>query len=256
MQVEPSMNGRLSARHGRRVRWKTVLVAQDWASIFASALVIIPLAITATITDAANRSFVAYDGTLSLQYFPNSTIPAWLAIVVPLLSFVISLAVLEIMAARQLNASPTSAWASTIHFIIDFICVFLVNSLLTEVTKLLVGRYRPDWLARCNPQVPATVELAYGLPASENPACNTSLSSSKITDGHKSFPSGHASTAFSLGVYCAGYVLWAAFHRATTKRSSTTPAERDTRPFMQRALAELGATAAFFWALFQLSWAW
>ena len=218
MQVEPSENGRMSALHSRRVRWKTVAMAQDWASIFASVLVIVPLAITATITDAANRSFVAYDGTLSLQYFPSSTIPAWLAIVVPLVSFLISLLVLEILAARQLNVSPTSAWASTVYFIIDFICVFLVNSLLTEVTKLLVGRYRPDWLARCNPQVPSTVELAYGLPASENPACNSSLSGSQVTDGHKSFPSGHASTAFALGVYCAGYVLWAAFHRTPANR--------------------------------------
>lgn len=64
-----------------------------------------------------------------------------------------------------------------------------------QALKVSVGRLRPDYLALCQPAMPAAADLTltYGQPASANPACNAPPSST-LTDGHYSFPSGHTST--------------------------------------------------------------
>ncbi|KND04052.1 uncharacterized protein SPPG_01497 [Spizellomyces punctatus DAOM BR117] len=69
-----------------------------------------------------------------------------------------------------------------------FLSVTLTFFMVT-VTKLLVGRLRPDFLARCQPD-PITLNCR-------------SNDTSEIRKGHMSFPSGHASrTAAGLGFAC------------------------------------------------------
>lgn len=52
-----------------------------------------------------------------------------------------------------------------------------------QVIKMSVGRLRPDFLARCQPVVPNPLTVQYGLPASDNPACQVAPSG-ELTDGH------------------------------------------------------------------------
>lgn len=260
MQLEMEMDpaeGSLTARANQRVHWRTVIRSQDWASITATTLIIIPLAVTSYYTHVKDRSFVVYDGSLSLPYYQNSTIPVWVAVLVPSISMLVSLVGIELMGAPTRNVSSTWAVASVLHFVIDFVSVFIVNGTLTETTKLMVGRFRPDWLARCAPTVPSSgVTPTYGLPASDNPACHSSLGASKLLDGHKSFPSGHSSTAFSLGMYCAIYVLWATYHRGTYAGSRKQYGRMEERSWRERLLMGIGSLIAFLWAFFQFCWAW
>lgn len=158
----------------------------------------------------------------------------------------------ELAARRRLGASSTAAFASALHFSLDAMCVWIANALLTNVFKLLVGRYRPDWLARCQPAAPAPLQVAYGLPASANPACASGLPLSEIKDGHLSFPSGHASTAFAWGVYGAAYCLWAAFWRPARRYAAAGQA----RTWRERAAEDACSTLVFYWALWQPAWAW
>lgn len=58
----------------------------------------------------------------------------------------------------------------------------LMNTMVTEVSKRAVGRWRPNALARCQPQ-PADGTVVIGAPASANPAC-TAPASHKLTDAH------------------------------------------------------------------------
>ena len=250
MQMERQVSIRSPQR--KRIQWRAVFADQDYASIFMTILAIIALIIFSTVVqDPASQSFLVYDATISKIYNPNSSIPFAVACIVPLVCLLLSLGVLEIYLASAFNFSLTSAVAATVHFIIDFVCTGVVTGVITEVTKLLVGRLRPDFLNRCNPPVPSTVTIGIALPPPDNPQCNSSLSASKLEDGHKSFPSGHASTAFSLGVYVAGYVLWATFYRPSRKYFT---ADKDPS-FVKRIMREITYSLAFFWIIFQLGWA-
>eukprot|EP00741_Cyanophora_paradoxa_P008754 tig00000140_g8475.t1 len=79
--------------------------------------------------------------------------------------------------------------------------------ILTEIVKMTAGRLRPDFLERCfPPSDPAAVAFLKAAPASGRPYLTTAdcLGDKKvITEGRKSFFSGHTSSAFTIAVYVA-----------------------------------------------------
>jgi membrane-associated phospholipid phosphatase len=218
--------------------------------------------VSSTISDSASRSYLTYDATIANQYNPNSTIPFWLAVVLPLICMILSLAVYEyIFYNTSMAFSKTSVVATALHFLIDFIFAAVVTALITEVSKLLVGRFRPDWLSRCIPATNST-EPSWGLSPADNPACTSGLPDSKLEDGHKSFPSGHSSNAFAMGVYISGYVIYCTYFRTATRYYNT---RKNTAgggggggagQWKQQILGEMGTALSFVWILFNLSWAW
>lgn len=86
--------------------------------------------------------------------------------------------------------------------ILAFAISVLVNGFVTNFLKVWIGRPRPDFLARCQPRDGTNVD---GLVTVE--VCTTS-DQSKLEDGFKSLPSGHASISFSsfyfLSLWMAG----------------------------------------------------
>jgi len=243
-----------NARPQGRLNLKTAVWLQDWATITFTVIIIVVEAIYTAVANPIDRPFTIYDGTISMPYVGDSTIPYWVVPTVGIISMLLSLAVFELLWGHRHGIAATNAVASFIFFLVDFISAAAVNVLLTDISKILVGRFRPDWLDRCQPAVPSTIAVEYGQPASLNPAClQTTLSESKISDGHKSFPSGHSSTAFVLGAYIAGYCLWAAFHR--TSRTYAPEAGKE-RFFKDRLLADVASMTTFIWILWNISWAW
>jgi membrane-associated phospholipid phosphatase len=253
----PTMNTPPASPHppNTKLQWKQVLVSQDWASIFVNTFIVVGLIVTSQLNDTADRTFFTYDATIANEYHPKSTIPFWLAIVVPLLCMLLSLAIYEFVAYRRnINFfSLTSVLASVLHFFLDFCFAAVVTSLLTEVSKLLVGRFRPDWLSRCQPVTNSTVIPSWGISPSDNPECtNVEIPQSKLEDGRKSFPSGHASNAFAMGVYISGYVMYCTYFRAARKYYS----RKKEGTWLQRVVEEMGTALSFLWILCNLSWAW
>lgn len=127
-----------------------------------------------------------------------------MAIFVPLVSLLLGIAVRNRSNLRGVISNGELSW------ILFFVTAGITTSIVTEVLKNLVGRYRPDWLDRCSPTVPGTVIIeSWGATSSDNPPCtNDDISASKLDDGRKSFPSGHSSISFSLGTVVVFHAGW------------------------------------------------
>lgn len=214
---------------------------------------IVALIIVGVTLDPRTNAFVIYDATISKEYHPDSTIPYWLAIVIPLISLFLSFGFFE-FCRRQWSSGVSSARRELgicLVFFLDFVEAGVVNGIITDVTKNVVGRYRPDWLSRCQPSIVNPVEIqGFGLSPSDNPECTrTDIPSSKIDDGHKSFPSGHSSTAFCLGIFVCGYCIWQLFSKWKEYSSRCTL-------IGTRTMYSLCRSGVFFWILLQIGWAW
>ncbi|KAJ3397456.1 hypothetical protein HDU92_007845 [Lobulomyces angularis] len=94
----------------------------------------------------------------------------------------------------------------------------LFTLLITTLLKLSVGRLRPDFLDRCNPEGWNTTDISV-LTSFPPPLLTCRGDPAIINEGRVSFPSGHASSSFT------GAFVWAAWiflvlHRARCDFSS------------------------------------
>ncbi len=72
----------------------------------------------------------------------------------------------------------------------------VLNGVITDVIKLSVGRPRPDFLRRCFPPYGVVPPGLFDDSSSVVPSCPNGVPA-VIEEGLKSFPSGHASFAFT-----------------------------------------------------------
>ncbi|SCU87956.1 LADA_0E07272g1_1 [Lachancea dasiensis] len=83
---------------------------------------------------------------------------------------------------------------------------WVANNLVTDFLKNLIGRPRPDFLARCKPKEGTPVDVL--VTAAE--VC-TSKNLGRLRDGFRSTPSGHSSESFAglgyLSLWLAGQLL-------------------------------------------------
>jgi diacylglycerol diphosphate phosphatase/phosphatidate phosphatase len=110
-----------------------------------------------------------------------SIIPTWLLIILCLLPF-------PVYAIFQIWQKSLHDWH---HATLSQLAGITITLLITDVLKFLGGRYRPSYLARCNP----------------NPVSGVCQNSGKeVIDGQLSFPSGHSSTIFVSWTFLCIYL--------------------------------------------------
>eukprot|EP00761_Pharyngomonas_kirbyi_P003029 gb/GECH01003033.1/.p1 GENE.gb/GECH01003033.1/~~gb/GECH01003033.1/.p1 ORF type:complete len:296 (+),score=37.66 gb/GECH01003033.1/:1-888(+) len=171
----------LSFFRRRRPSWWHNSYIIDWVLLLVSLIILIIM--ETAIPPWSGRSFNPSDPALSFP-LQSSIFPTWSLI---LIAFVTPIIVITIMQIWVKSGHDFH------HAILSLLEAFLINGLITNTFKLLVGRYRPDWIERCDPN--------------DSGICQSS-NTSEIADGRKSFPSGHSSVSFCgmtfLSLYLAG----------------------------------------------------
>jgi diacylglycerol diphosphate phosphatase / phosphatidate phosphatase len=141
---------------------------------------------------------ISFDPSINYPYNASNTVPSW---TLPFISVVIPAAFMSLffsLAKRQgEQSSEATASVSNRHFILFsretslrvlhlcFLGLVLAVSftyITVNCAKLSTGRPRPDYIARCKPLDLTSVPLV----------CRTPADSKLLSDGSKSFPSGHA----------------------------------------------------------------
>ncbi|KAG5521588.1 hypothetical protein RHGRI_033968 [Rhododendron griersonianum] len=130
--------------------------------------------------------FVGKDMMTDLKYPLNeNTVPVW---AVPMYSVLLPIVVFLVFYLRRQDVYDLH------HSILGLLYAVLITGVLTDAIKNAVGRPRPDFFWRCFPDGIAKYDQW------DNVICHGK--DSVIKEGHKSFPSGHASWSFAgLGFF-------------------------------------------------------
>ncbi|ORX51526.1 acid phosphatase/Vanadium-dependent haloperoxidase [Piromyces finnis] len=190
----------------------------DWIFILLVIIATVPFAIIKPF----EREFRLNDDTISHPYKEGESFS------VPLLIFcTVGLPVILIVCYH----TYTKDLKYSLHQSIMGFCVSIsLTMFVTTLIKVSVGRYRPDFISRCQVNITKVEEIYNSYKFSNkidfgprnlyNTTICTNPDTSVIDEGRKSFPSGHSSFAFStltfLSLFLAGkihlydgnYIFW------------------------------------------------
>ncbi|KAG6655815.1 lipid phosphate phosphatase 2-like isoform X3 [Carya illinoinensis] len=134
--------------------------------------------------------FVGKDMMTDLKYpLKDNTVPIW---AVPMYAVLLPIAIFLFFYFRRRNVYDLH------HSILGLLFAVLITGVITDAIKNAVGRPRPDFFYRCFPD---GNELYNQL---GDVVCHGK--DSDIKEGHKSFPSGHASCLGFLSLYLSGKI--------------------------------------------------
>jgi len=164
----------------------------DWAVIIFATLVGIAIGFI----KPQQSQFSVLDKSISYPLIPKQTLSGAIAIGI---SVSIPTIIILIWSVAQSNGR------SFHHGVLGLLLSNSLALLLVQIFKVGVGRLRPDFLARCQPELTDYVEKL-GTLSNFSICMQTDIK--MIYDGQKSFFSGHAATAFAsfgfLSLFLAG----------------------------------------------------
>ncbi|KFH70072.1 hypothetical protein MVEG_04875 [Podila verticillata NRRL 6337] len=149
--------------------------------------------------DPFHREFSVQNSAIMYSYRLKDSVPTWALIVISVGGPV----VLILLVGLGIRRSPYDVHNGVLGLLVSV----LLTTMFTQVIKVTVGKQRPDFLARCIPML-NEVKITQDVPLSlwTIDVC-TQTDKSILQDGMRSFPSGHASTAFAGLFYLS---LWMA----------------------------------------------
>jgi len=177
---------------------------------YVTVAVIIAIHFVAELIPPHERKFSITDESISYQYLGNEQISD--ISVIAIVSIVPSIISFIIIAITKGNSYEYHQFILTLATAVGLTIGFV------DFSKALFGRFRPDFLSRCNidyskvDEIVASTYSIGGLPVGENRLFDLSICSNNNTkvldEGRRSFPSGHASSSFSsfmiLSLFIAG----------------------------------------------------
>jgi membrane-associated phospholipid phosphatase len=126
-----------------------------------------------------------------LLFSPHLFTPAAL----PFVALIITIVIVEFGVMHTKQSMTTSVQAA-IHIFFMAIVGFAVVLAVTEATKPIASRFRPDFLSRCKGANPVLGAADVGKRLDIYKDCLNN-NKEEIEDGRKSFPSGHSSNTLS-----------------------------------------------------------
>ncbi|KAJ3866580.1 phosphatidic acid phosphatase type 2/haloperoxidase [Lentinula novae-zelandiae] len=142
------------------------------------------------------RDFSVDDTSLRHPYAVHERVPTFALV---LICFVAPLLIQPVI-----NLLSIRSWWDFHNATLGLILSLAMAGVVTQFTKVTVGRPRPDVIDRCQPPS-GTIDPTFGLSTA---AICTQTDMSLLKDGFRSFPSGHSSLSFAglgfLAFYVAG----------------------------------------------------
>lgn len=166
-----------------------------------------------------HQHFSLEDKSLQYPYAVHERVPIWAAvccsIAAPAVVIVIITLFLDGIFSHSKHLAPIGSWRIGRYTLKErlwqlncgILGLILAQSLafvITTAIKNACGRPRPDLLDRCQPYPGSHDRPVYGL--SDYTIC-TQTDKKKLSDGFRSFPSGHSSCMSSLRPFCSSEML-------------------------------------------------
>lgn len=164
--------------------------------------------------------WIPSDGFIAHRHAVNETVPTWLLVV---LAIIVPAVLLVVVGAIF------GGFHAAHHAILGFAVNLSLTLAVTNGVKNLIGRHRPDFLDRCQPDMSA-ISGVLGNPDTQgngyfhigsvtyffNSFCTTK-DTSALEDGSRSFPSGHSSMSFAGLFYLTLFLfgIWQSLARNT-----------------------------------------
>ena len=165
----------------------------DWALVLGTIIA----SIITDYTSPFQRQIVPHE-SISYPHSESETIPTHSL-------YVLSALVPALLIIVILKMFKKRTW-KVVHLTILALFISIgYTYLITNILKLYVGRFRPDFMSRCHPL----------SPESSSSSCSSAVSVQVLDEGRKSFPSGHSSMAFSGLGYLSIFLI------AQTKSKAT-----------------------------------
>ncbi|KAH7105993.1 PAP2-domain-containing protein [Auriculariales sp. MPI-PUGE-AT-0066] len=149
------------------------------------------------------RRFSLTDSSLQYPYALHQRVPNIGLWMISTVSPLVLIPVISLITPARGIADIHSGW-------LGVVVSLTITGSITNLTKVLVGRPRPDLIDRCQPVPGSTNAAVYGLVTDD--ICTTT-DTYIMDDGWRSFPSGHSSLCFAglgfLTLFLAGKLhLW------------------------------------------------
>ncbi|KAF8920371.1 phosphatidic acid phosphatase type 2/haloperoxidase [Mucidula mucida] len=183
------LRSRLDHHCGPRVR-NSVLAEDIYRELHSAAF------FSLDVIEGYRRVFSLEDTSLRHPYAVHERIPN---LALFLICFVAPLVLQPLI-----NLATIRSWWDLHNSTLGLILGLALTGAFTQITKITVGRPRPDIVDRCQPP-PGSVDPVFGL---SNWTICTQTDNAILRDGFRSFPSGHSSLSFAglgfLSFYLAG----------------------------------------------------
>lgn len=178
--------------------------AFDWVLL---AVLIIAVCVLESSNNGFKRQFSLTDTAIQFPHASKERVPTFALILISLIAPAIIVVVLPAFLDKPLQR---------IHYgLLGLGLTYCFTGMVTNIIKINAGRPRPDLLDRCRPSIGVqTLDTGNHSSLVDASVCTTPLDSSLISDGFKSFPSGHSSSSFCGLVYLGFYVRHIFWHYA------------------------------------------
>ncbi|KAF8057151.1 PIG-K [Scenedesmus sp. PABB004] len=191
------------------VRWGRVFKYQTWGGLLVLLIAGIIVGVSHYFTEPDHRPLRLFDAAVRLPYQTKDTVSMAAATAYPFVALIITAAVIE-FAVMWRKQSLTASIQAFLHVLFWAIIGFAVVLSITEATKPIASRFRPDFMERCRPSLQGETMAPDAVVA--NTDC-TSSDKAAVADGRKSFPSGHSSNTLSVCWYTVFYFVHALYLR-------------------------------------------